>query len=90
MIQGHYPVIIAGNSVINGIREERLSRKNSVVEVRNFPGATIEDMQNNLVPIHERNSCHLILHAGTNNAKSCTSSEVLVKSVLYGTLSFQP
>ena len=50
-----------------------------MVKVRNFPGATIEDMQHNLVPILERNPCRLILHVGTNNAESCTSREILDK-----------
>ena len=81
-IQGQYPsntTVIAGNSIINGIREERLSGKYGVVKVRNFPGATIEDMQHNLVPILERNPCRLILHVGTNNSESCTSREILDK-----------
>ena len=34
-------------------------------------------MQHDLVPILERNPCHLILHVGTNNAESCTSREIL-------------
>ena len=33
--------VIAGESIINGIREKRLSGKNGVVEVRNFAGVTI-------------------------------------------------
>ena len=81
-IQGQYPsntTVIADDSIINGIREERLSGKNGVVKVHNFPGATIEDMQHNVVPILERNLCHLILHVGTNNAESCTSRELLDK-----------
>ena len=36
-------------------------------------------MQHNLVPILERNSCRLILHVRTNDAKSCTSREILDK-----------
>ena len=50
-IQGQYPsnaTVIAGDSIINGIHEERLSGKYAVVRIRNFPGATIEDMQHNL------------------------------------------
>ena len=70
---------IAGDSIINGIREERLSGKYGVVNIRNFPGITTVDMQHNLVPIIERNPCHLILHVGTNNAESCTSREILDK-----------
>ena len=50
-IQGQYPsntTVLACDSIINGIREERLSGKYGVVKVRNFPGAAIEDMQHNL------------------------------------------
>ena len=81
-IQGQYPsntTVIAGDSIINGIREERLSGKNRLVKVRNFPGAFTEDMQHNLIPILERNSCRLILHVGTNDAEACTSREILDK-----------
>ena len=56
-----------------------MSGKNGVVKVRNFPSATIEDMQHNLVPILERNPCYLILHVGANNSESCTSREILDK-----------
>ena len=81
-IQGQYPsntTVIAGDSIINGIREERLSGKYGVVKVRNFSGATIVDMQHNLVPILERNPCRLILQFGTSDAKSCTLREILNK-----------
>ena len=53
--------------------------KNGEVKIRNFLGATIEDMQHNLVPILERNLCRLILHIETNNAESYTSREILDK-----------
>ena len=81
-IQGQYLLnitVIAGDSIIHGTREERLSGKNGVVKVRNFLGATIEDMQHNFVQILERNPCCLILCARTNNAESCTSIEILVQ-----------
>ena len=96
-IQGQYPsntTVVAGNFIINGICEERLSAKCGVVKVHNCPGATIEDMQDSLVPILQRN-----LHLGTNNAESCTSREILdkllklpssAKSVLNVKTSFQP
>ena len=81
-IHGQYPsntTVIFGDSIINGIREEHLSGKYGVVKVRNFPGATLEDMQHNLVPILEGNPCRLILHVGTTNAEYCTSREILDK-----------
>ena len=77
-IQGQYPsntTVITGDSIINGYP----SGKYGVVNVRNFPGATIEDMQHNLTLIFERNLCRLILHVGANNAESCTSREILDK-----------
>ena len=79
-IQGQYhsnTTVITGDSIINGILEERLSGKNGAVKVRNFPGATIEDMQHNLVPMLERNPSRSILHVGTDNAESCNSREIL-------------
>ena len=48
-----------------------------MVRVRNFLSVTIEDMLHNLVPILEINPPVLILHAGTNNAESCTLREIL-------------
>ena len=51
-IQGQYPsntTVITGDSIINGIREERLSGKYGAVKVRNFPGATIDDMQKQIM-----------------------------------------
>ena len=56
-----------------------LSGQNGVVKVLNFPGATIEDIQHNLVPKLERNLYCLILHVGTNNAESYTSRQILDK-----------
>ena len=63
----------------NDIRGKRSSGKYGAVKVCNFPGATTEDIQHNLVPILERNPCYLILHVGTNNAESCNSREILDK-----------
>ena len=71
--------VIAGDSIINGVHEDRLSGKYGVVKVRNFPGATTEDMQHNLVTILEKNPCRFILHVGTNNVESCASREILDK-----------
>ena len=71
--------VIACDSIIIGIRDEHLSGKYGVVKVRNFPGATTEDMQHDLLPILERNPCRLILHVGTNDAESCTLRETLDK-----------
>ena len=62
-------IVIAGDSVINGVFEDRLRRKNHVGKVRNFPGANVEDMRRNLIPIIRKKLNHLIIHAGTNDTK---------------------
>ena len=78
--QDLYPrntIVIAGDSTINRIFEDRLRRKNHVVTVRNFPGANVEDMRHNLIPIIRKKPSHLIIHAATNDAKRFTSREIL-------------
>ena len=70
-------IVIAGDSIINGVFEERLRRKNHVVKVQNFPGANVEDMWHNLILIIRKKPSHLIIHAGTNDAKRLTSREIL-------------
>ena len=52
--QDLYPknaIVIAGDSIINGVFENRLRRKNHVLKVRHFPGANVEDMRHNLMPL---------------------------------------
>ena len=71
-IQSKNKVVIAGDSIINGVFEDRLRRKNHVVKTRNFPGVNVEDMRHNLMPIIRKKSSHLIIHAGTNDAKRFT------------------
>ena len=78
--QDLYPsntIVIAGDSIINGVFEDRLRRRNHVVKVRNFPGANVEDMRYNLIPLIRKKPSHLIIHAGTNDAKKFTSREIL-------------
>ena len=46
--QGLYPsgtTVIVGDSIINGVIEERINKKDRPVKVRNFPGATVPDME---------------------------------------------
>ena len=73
-------IVIVGHSTINGVFEDRLRRKNHVVKVRNFPGANVEDMWHNLIPLIREKPSHLIIHAGTNDAKKFTLREILDQS----------
>ena len=43
--------LIVRDSILTGINEKRLSRNNQVVKVRDFRGATIDDLKHHLVPL---------------------------------------
>ena len=73
-------ILIAGDSMINGIEEKSLSKKNSNVKVRYFNGALVEDMFYNLVPLIRKKPSALTLHVGTNNTIS-DSSKVILKKI---------
>ena len=78
--QDLYPrntIVIAGHSIINGVFEDRLRRKNHVVKVRNFPVANVEDMRHDLISLIRKKPSYLIIHAGTNVPKRFTSREIL-------------
>ena len=78
--QGLYPngtTVIVGDSIINGVIEERINKKDRPVKVRKFPGATVADMEHYLMPIIQKKPSNIILHVGTNDAKNLPSRTVL-------------
>ena len=78
--QGLYPngtTAIVGDSIINGVIEKRINKKDGPVKVRNFPGATVADMEHYLIPIIQKKPSNIILHVGTNDAKNLPSRTVL-------------
>ena len=60
--------IIIGDSILNGIIQERLSRKGRVVKVHNFRGATVDDMKPHVILLLFKEPSFIIIHAGTNDA----------------------
>ena len=69
---------MVGVSILTGIDEKRLSRNNNqVVKVRDFRGATIDDLKHHLVPLLQKKPEHIILHIGTNDVVSKTSRQIL-------------
>ena len=71
--------LIVGDSILTGIDEKRLSRNNQVVKVRDFRGATIDDLKHHLVPLLKKKPEHIILHIGTSDAVSKTFRQILDK-----------
>ena len=75
--QGLYPsrtTVIVGDSIINGVIEENINKKDRPVKVRNFPGATVPDMEH---WYGTKKPSNIILHVGTNDAKNLPSRTVL-------------
>ena len=78
--QGLYPsgtTVIIGNSIINGVIEKRINKKNRPVKGRNFPGATVTDMEHYLIPIIQKKPSNIILNVGTNDAQNLPYRTIL-------------
>ena len=60
--------LIAGDSMLNGLDERRLSNKGNV-KVRAFPGSTIADLRKHYIQsLLKKRPSSIIIHAGTNDA----------------------
>ncbi|KAM7428713.1 hypothetical protein ABFA07_020349 [Porites harrisoni] len=72
-------VIIAGDSMLKFINGRKLSSQisnQSLTYVKAFPGATVEDMSDYIMPSLRRKPEEVILHVGTNNLKSSEPREI--------------
>ena len=49
------------------------------MKVKQFPGAAITDMYDNLTPILNRHPEFFILHIGTNDTSKCMPNEIVDK-----------
>ena len=67
---------IAGDSMLNGIDERRIS-KTHPVKVRFFPGARIKNMHHYLIPILDKKPEPLILHIETNYAANSSHQQIV-------------
>ena len=77
--------VIIGDSILNGLIEENLSKQHNV-RIRKFPGATVDDLNYHVHPILRKKPKHIIVHIGTNDATRSTSREILDKLLKLKTL----
>ena len=54
--------VIVEDSIINGVIEERINKKDRSVKIHNFPGATVADTEHYLIPITQKKPSNIILH----------------------------
>ena len=72
-------VIIAGDSMLKFIDGRKLSSQisnQSLTYVKAFPGATVEDMSDYIMPSLRRKPEEVILHVDTNNLKSSEPRDI--------------
>ena len=63
-------ILIAENSIINGINEKSISTNFKSVKGRYYSGATIDEMYFNLIPLLRKKPAALVLHVVTNNSSN--------------------
>ena len=72
-------MLIAGFSIVTAIEENKILRRWRKVNVKPFPGGTIEDMYDYIKPLLKKFPKNKILHIGTNNTVNERSKTVLHK-----------
>ena len=65
--------------MLSGTEERKISKRDRKVKVKNFPGATINDMYDYIEPSLKKFPDNIILHSGTNNTLNEPSKMVLDK-----------
>ena len=81
----HWPngtTLILGDSIINGISEEKLSKDGKLVKVRHISGALVKDMMHHVIPFTEKKPSNIIVHVGTNCAPNLKSRDILNELLL--------
>ena len=87
--KGQWPkntTLIVGDSIINSVLEEGLCGGGPNVKVRNFPGATLDDLNHHIISLLQKKPSHIIVHAGTNDAYYSRSREILNKLLNFKSL----
>ena len=69
-------ILIAGDCMINGINEKRISTNFESVKVRCFSGPMIDYMYFNLIPLLRKKSTTLVSHVRINNSSNKTSFQI--------------
>ena len=66
--------LITGSSIISGIEEARLKKYKA--KVRSFPGSTVSDMYDYLIPLLKKEPSYIILQIGSNDSPFKSHNEI--------------
>ena len=67
---------IVGDSILNGIVEEKFCGQGRQVKIKRFPGSTVDDLSHHIISILRKKPTNMIIHIGINDAPSSTSREI--------------
>lgn len=67
---------ILGDSIIKGLKWWKMSRQHTKINMKCFPGSTVEDMESYMLPTLRKNPDQIIVHIGTNDLSSNDSRHV--------------
>ena len=76
----HGTTLIVGDSMLGGIEETRMGPRR---KVRSFPGATIADLREYIVPLLRKKPSRLIAHIGTNDASFSSAKKIADDLLLF-------
>ena len=70
-------LLIASDSIFNNLDEKRLNKHNFKTKVCCFPGSTVSDMHDYLIPLLKKEPDHILIHVGMNDATNKSSGKIL-------------
>ena len=68
-------VIIVGDSILNGLSEQGLTKRNHIMKVHPHPGTTTKDLVYHIAPVARRKPNMVVLHIGTNDLTDGISTQ---------------
>ena len=77
-------IIVVGDSILNGINENGLSKnaKKHNVKVRAHPGATSRDLIDHIKPVARRKPSLIVVHVGTNDITNNVDTEEMLQTLV--------
>ena len=71
--------MIVGDSIISSVLEKGLCGGGRSVNVRKFPGATVDVLNHHIIPLLKKKPSHIVLYARTNDAYHSMFREIINK-----------
>ena len=68
--------VTVGDSILNGIVEEKSCGQGRLIKSKCFPGSTVDDLSHHIIPITWKKPTNMIIYTGTNDAPSSTFREI--------------